>query len=247
MKQTGDHYSYRIYADPEVARSFDADRFGGPIGNLIKETQEAIVFSNLPNVQGWNVLDLGAGTGRLSMAFLQRGADVTACDASPQMLEILKSKTSDPRLKVMVADAHELQFRDRQFDCAVSFRMLLHVLNWQKSLAELCRVSKDWVVFDFSPKHGFLLAAPLLHSIHRLIKGAKMQSYKTFPLKTVKQELEKNQFEVSFIDLGYVLPLMLHRTLGSPSFTRASEALFSKLKLDRIFGSPLTVFARRKK
>ena len=27
------HYSYTTYADPETARTFDARRFGGPIGD----------------------------------------------------------------------------------------------------------------------------------------------------------------------------------------------------------------------
>ena len=41
-----DHYSYTAYADPETARTFDERRFGGPIGELVAETQ-ARVLANI--------------------------------------------------------------------------------------------------------------------------------------------------------------------------------------------------------
>ena len=30
------HYSYTMYADPDMARTFDERRFGGPIGDLVQ-------------------------------------------------------------------------------------------------------------------------------------------------------------------------------------------------------------------
>lgn len=236
------HYSYTVYADPKIAQEFDADRFGGSIGELIKQTQERIVFSTLPNVQGWQVLDLGAGTGRFTLPFIQAGASVTACDASQQMLDILRQKAESPNLQTFVADAHQLQFANKSFDCAMTFRMLLHVIDWKKALAELCRVSRDWLIFDFPPKHGFLLLAPLRHRLSRT-----SQSYRTFNVNEVKSELRKNGFEVVAGDPGFFLPLAIYRMLNSPSLMRGAEKIFSAIGLTRLAGSPMTVFARRTK
>lgn len=246
MNQTKEHYSYRIYADPQIAQAFDADRFGGPIGELIKKTQERVVFSQLPSVNGWKVMDLGAGTGRFTIPFLASGAEVAACDASQQMLEVLQNKTKDPKLRIFVADAHELQFGDQTFDCSFSFRMLLHVIDWKKALSELCRVSRDWVVFDFPPRHGFLFFAPWWHRVHRIF-SKNVQQYRTFRLQEIMDELLKNGFDVVSSDYGFFLPLTVHRTIKSPSFTGVSERFFSTIGLTRIAGSPITVFARRKK
>ena len=38
-----DHYSYATYADPHMAETFEAARFGGPIGRLLAETQEQVI------------------------------------------------------------------------------------------------------------------------------------------------------------------------------------------------------------
>jgi len=205
------HYSYTVYADPQIAQTFDCDRFGGKIGEEIKLTQEKIVFSALGDVKGWKILDLGAGTGRMTIPLLDAGAKVTACDASSQMLEVLKQKTSNADLTVSVADAHQLEFPDQTFDCSLSFRMLLHVIEWKKALAELCRISKDWLVFDFPPRHGFLLLTPIRHRIHKMVKGS-VQAYRTLPLREVKEEIGKNGFQIVKEDPGFFLPLVIYRT-----------------------------------
>jgi SAM-dependent methyltransferase len=188
------------------------------------------------------VLDLGAGTGRITLPLLQAGASVTACDASQQMLDVLRQKTDSSKLQLFVADAHQLQFADKSFDCAMTFRMLLHVIDWKKALSELCRVSRDWLVFDFPPKHGFLLLAPLRHWLTRT-----SQSYQTFNVNEVKSELKKNGFEVVTTDPGFFLPLAIYRVLNRPSLMRGSEKVFSAVGLTRLAGSPMTIFARRVK
>jgi 2-polyprenyl-3-methyl-5-hydroxy-6-metoxy-1,4-benzoquinol methylase len=246
MTQTKDHYSYRIYADAKVAREFDADRFGGKIGEWIRESQERAVFSNLPPVTGWKVIDVGAGTGRFTIPFLEAGAEVTACDASSEMLKVLEAKRSDPKLHVNIVDAHELPFADQSFQCALAFRILLHVVNWRKALAELCRVSSDWLVFDMPPQHGFLRLAPVWHSVRRRF-SSNVQSYRTFRHKEIREQLRDCSFEIVTIDPGFFLPLAIHRLIRSIQFTRFSESLFARLGLTRLAGSPFTIIARRRK
>lgn len=247
MTQTRDHYSYRVYSDASVARGFDSDRFGGTIGEWIKYTQERIVFSTLPAVKGWKVVDVGAGTGRFTIPFLEAGAvEVAACDASKEMLDVLQEKIRDSRLQAHVVDAHELPFADRSFDCALTFRMLLHVIDWKKALAELCRVSGDWVVFDFPPRHGFLRLAPVSHWIRERF-SSDVQKYRTFRIREIASELDKNGFEVVTIDPGFFLPLIVYRMINSRGFMQASERFFSALHLTRLAGSPFTFFARRRK
>lgn len=246
MNQTKDHYSYRIYADPKIAQTFDEDRFGGDIGSLIKQTQASIVFNTLPDLKNWKIVDVGAGTGRMTIPFLERGAEVAACDASEQMLEVLRKKANSGALKAYVVDAHELPFPDREFGCSLSFRMLLHVIDWKKALAELCRVSSDYVIIDLPPRHGFLTFAPVWHAFRKLF-SANVQSYRTFHLNEVESELNRHGFRIEQIDPGFFLPLAIYRTLRSAQLMKNLESLFARAGLTRRFGSPFTVFARRTK
>lgn len=245
MTSQKDHYSYRVYADPETARTFDQLRFGSGVGEFLKRNQENLVFHHLADVQGWRVVDVGAGTGRLTIAFLERGAEVVACDASEEMLKVLRSKITSPALQTKQTDAQDLSFDDRVFDCALSFRLLMHVLDWKKALSELCRVSRDWVVIDFPPRRGFLRFAPLFHGLKKpFVK--QLQAYKVLPLDEVRQVLTSCGFELHAIDSGYFLPITMHRLVRSVSVVKALESGFSKLGLTNSFGAPVTVFARRK-
>ena len=241
-----DHYSYRVYSDPKTAREFDADRFGGSVGNLIRTTQEDAVFSVFPDIKGWKVIDVGAGTGRFTIPLLERGAEVTACDASQQMLDVLREKTENPKLRIVVVDSHRLEFPDQSFDCAVSFRMLLHVIDWKKALGELSRVSRDWLVFDLPPRHGFLVFAPLWHKIKKLFVS-DVQEYRTFPMQEVREQLKEHGFRIVSSDPGFFLPLSFYRFIGSAGFMKTLERFFSTLGLTRLAGSPVTLFARRNK
>lgn len=246
MNSAKDHYSYRIYADPETARTFDQGRFGGPVGEFIKHAQEQAVFANLPDVSGWKVIDVGAGTGRFTIPFLKRGASVTACDASEHMLQVLHSKIESPGLQTKIVDAHELPFADKSFDCAVSFRILMHLLDWKKALSELCRVSKDWLIFDFPPKRGFLYFAPFVHLLKKPFSKT-LQPYKVLPVCQVREQLRAQDFEIHAVDHGFFLPITAYRMVGSSGFTKTAEKIFDSMRLTRHFGSPVTIFARRVK
>src|SRR6185436_20833777 len=59
-----DHYSYQVYADPVTAQTFDDRRFGGPIGEIVADTQARILSEFLAPTRGRTILDVGTGTGR---------------------------------------------------------------------------------------------------------------------------------------------------------------------------------------
>ena len=246
MKQSRDHYSYRVYADPDVARNFDSERFGGAIGEFIRQTQEEILFNRLTDVKGWKVIDVGAGTGRVTIPLLKAGAEVTACDASEEMLKVLQSKVESPALEIRSVDAHTLPFPDRSFQCAICLRLLMHVIDWKSVLSELCRVSDDWLMIDFPPRHGFLLLTPIWHLI-RSVFASNVQAYRTISIGHVRRELASHGFEIVDRNPGFFLPLVLHRMVGSQPFTKSTERFFRITGLTQIAGAPVTLFARRKK
>ncbi len=146
-----EHYSYAVYADPAMAESFDAMRFGGPIGRLLSESQERVITQFLSPLPGRTILDVGTGTGRAAIALALKGAVVTGVDASEEMLAVARRRAADAHAPVTFdhGDAHGLAYGDRSFDAVVCLRVLMHTPGWRESLTELCRVARSRVVFDY--------------------------------------------------------------------------------------------------
>jgi SAM-dependent methyltransferase len=240
------HYSYATYADPAMAAGFDAARFGGPIGRLLLEDQERVLMDFLGNIDGMRVLDLGTGTGRAAMALAARGALVTGVDASSQMLTVARHRAAEQGLSIEFTegDAHTLAFPDRAFDAAVCFRVLMHVPDWKKAIRELCRVTQRRLVFDY-PSAASTAA---LQSIWRGAAagvGRNVEAYRVFTRRAIARELARGGFRIAATHRQFVLPIALHKALGSPRFTRAVEGGLSTIGLLRLAGSPVTIAAER--
>ena len=90
--------------------------------------------------KGMKVLDIGAGTGRLSIALSQAGADVTAVDISENMLTFLGG--IDPKIKIMVSSGDCLPVSDNTIDAITSVDAIVHFKRWKDFLAEHARVLK---------------------------------------------------------------------------------------------------------
>ena len=240
------HYSYAAYADPAMAATFDARRFGGPIGRMLLEDQERVLMRFLGDVTGTRILDVGTGTGRAAMALARRGAFVTGIDASKDMLAVARTRCRDAELSVEFAegDAHALAFADQTFDSVVCLRLLMHVPDWRKSVEELCRVARTRVVFDF-PALGSTatLQAAWRRVASRL--GQPVESYRVFRMDAIAGELARHGFRVTASHKQFVLPIAFHKLVGSATFTRGVEDILAGVGLQRVAGSPVTVAADR--
>ena len=100
---------------------------------------------------GAKLIELGAGTGRYSLALAKEGYDVTAVELVDSNLEVLRRKmTSLPegsvRLKAVSGDATNLAaFSDESFDVTLSFGPMYHLYepeDVRRAIREAVRVTK---------------------------------------------------------------------------------------------------------
>jgi ubiquinone/menaquinone biosynthesis C-methylase UbiE len=241
-----DHYSYSVYADPAMAEAFDTLRFSGPIGRLIADTQEQIIAEFLAPLEGRTILDVGTGTGRAALALARRRAQVTGVDASEEMLAVARRRATAAGVAVTFArgDAHALAFPDASFDAVVCLRVLMHTPDWRRSLAELCRVARDRVVFDYPALSSAAAAqAVARHVAHAC--GARVEAYRVFSHRAVNAALRASGYRIRDTHRQFVLPIALHKRLNSGAVTERLEGAFRRVGLTEVLGSPVTLVAER--
>jgi SAM-dependent methyltransferase len=115
----------------QVARDGDAARYDEQLPPRHTAIELGAIVSALRPRQGEVILDLGAGTGRLTVDLTRGGAYVVAVDLSPRSLQINRQKCSeagvDSRVVHVVADACRLPVRTSIIDKVASGMMLEHI------------------------------------------------------------------------------------------------------------------------
>ncbi len=121
---------------------------------------------------GQRILDVGCGTGTLTIAAARRGATVIGVDPAANMVRRAREKAAaaraDATFQVGVAEA--LEFADDQFDMVLCSLVLHHLLPSMQDdcLREMLRVIKpggQLVLVDFSGP------SPLLHRVAALFRS----------------------------------------------------------------------------
>jgi SAM-dependent methyltransferase len=93
---------------------------------------------------GMSVLDVAAGTGNASIPAAQAGADVTASDLTPELLEAgrRRAEAEGLTLEWVEADAEQLPFEDESFDVVMSSIGAMFAPQHQDAADELVRVCR---------------------------------------------------------------------------------------------------------
>ena len=91
------------------------------------------------------LLDVGTGTGRISIPLLERGMDLIGCDLSEKMLRRLQEKF--PSARIARADATQLPFPTDSFDAVLTAHILHLIPAWREALREFRRVLRPEGVY----------------------------------------------------------------------------------------------------
>lgn len=128
----------REYWD-NFAPSFDEEPDHGLRNPIILETWTAFLKENIPFANG-NILDIGCGTGSLSVVLAKLGHAVTGIDLSPSMIALAKEKAAAGGLQINfhVMDAAFPQLPNQKFDLIICRHLL-----W--ALPEPKQVIQRWI------------------------------------------------------------------------------------------------------
>ena len=169
---------------------------------------------------GQKILDLAAGTGASSVAFLKPGVSVVAGDFSEGMLAVGRKR--HPEIEFVFADATKLPFADAEFDaCTISFG-LRNVVDVPKALAEMFRVTKPGgriVICEFSkvtsrwfaPFYNFYLSK-VLPAFSRL--GSKTPEAYTYLSESILAWPNQHELKLKIEKAGYINVSFQNLTFG---------------------------------
>jgi SAM-dependent methyltransferase len=126
-----------FYRRPEVAASYETQRFGGASGARVNQRELDIASTLLPI--GGVMADVGCGTGRLLPLLRHRADNVIGFDASMPMLHEACERLPGALVQ---ADAFSLPIANGVFDAVASLRLLFHFDNPAPLLREFRRVTR---------------------------------------------------------------------------------------------------------
>jgi SAM-dependent methyltransferase len=172
-----------------------------------------------------HVLDLGAGTGKLTVRLVERGLDVTAVDPIPEMLEVLSS--SLPDTPALLGTAEEIPLPDDSVD-AVLVAQAWHWFDRDRASAEIARVLRPggtlglvWNARD--ERSGWV------RDLGRII-GHDDPSKDDVTLPTTFTGLERRRFEWT----SYLTPQALIDLVASRSYCITSPDEVRTRTLERV-------------
>jgi SAM-dependent methyltransferase len=165
-------------------------------------------LSLVPSIEGKRVLDAGCGPGVYAEWLVDHGAQVTAIDASPKMVEFARQRLG-ARADVRLADLGKpLDFLgDESFDLVLSPLVLDYIKDWTSVLGEFYRLLRALGLLVFSVEHPFekfkqsvegnYFATELVHYTWRGFGGesVEMPSYRR-PLSAMIASLWETGFVV---------------------------------------------------
>jgi ubiquinone/menaquinone biosynthesis C-methylase UbiE len=124
------------------AAHFDED-FGHSIRTPAERAAwDRILHLILPAADRLEALDIGCGTGFLSLELASRGHRVTGVDFAPSMIARARKKAAERHATIRFeeADAEQLPFAAASFDIAVSRHLLWTLPNPERAMDEWIRV-----------------------------------------------------------------------------------------------------------
>ena len=104
---------------------------------------ELAIFDAARVQPGTKVLDLGCGSGDLSLQLLARGANVTGVDISPGMIAVARRRAElhfpEARAEFIAAPVEDMGLAPGSFDAVVG-RFILHHLDLDAGAAEIAKL-----------------------------------------------------------------------------------------------------------
>lgn len=158
--------------------------------------ENKFILRRMGDLKGKRLLDVGAGLGEASVYFAQRGAEVTATDLSPRMLQfaIDLAQLHGVKIQTVLGAAESLNVPDSHYDLVYVANTIHHVVDKSSLFQEIHRVLKPGGrFFSFDP----LAYNPVIQVYRKMATAVRTED--ETPLKLADLALARRFFD----DVGH--------------------------------------------
>lgn len=197
-KKVKDYYS-------KLSEDYDKIRFGNKKAKFISSLQIRWVLHAIQGKKGI-ILDVGCGTGRISLPLLFNNNFVVGVDIEKRMIKILQQRIKRLELwkfmNCIIADIEHLPFKDNTFDVVTSLRVIWHMPNYEDVLQGIVNITKKggMLLIDFPNATG--VWAFISHIFHK--------DFEVLTQFIAKDRIEKigHKYNLGFSCSGHVSPVL---------------------------------------
>jgi SAM-dependent methyltransferase len=238
-----------------------AARFPGALGQWILKIQTDKLLEAItprlaaprmgPSLQtSYDVIDVGGGHGQVTPTLLELEkrvatvvSDARATDTLTKMLALLPPPCI-ANYTPIVTPLDELPFESGSIPLAVSLRMVCHMHDWRRFVAELCRVTSSQVIIDYPSLQSANYFQHLFFRAKLKVEG-NTRSFTVFDDREIAAEFHRHGFTKIRLYRQFAIPLAFHRVIKKPKVSAMAENLFTRVGLTDLIGSPVILSAAR--
>lgn len=122
-----------------MGRDYETVAFAGAALTRVADHESSLVADAIGPGDDRALLDVGAGTGRFTAIARARNWSVTAFDAAPEMLAVVRER--HPSVRTVEGTLGEpMPFGTASFEAVIAMRVVKYVPDTEAALAELARV-----------------------------------------------------------------------------------------------------------
>ena len=143
----------RLTSDAPVSRIRQTVREG-------RDRMRAVMLGRLPaDLHGARILDAGCGAGQMTAELAARGADVTAVDISPALVDIARARLPEHHHPRVTFASGDMTADHGRFDYVLAMDSLIYygTQDITQALDRLGARTSEAVVFTVAPKTPFLM------------------------------------------------------------------------------------------
>ena len=239
-ERVGDQAINSLQETPDIETSSEdyAGRFSGKVGEWFLRVQEKATLNMISEWPNATVLDVGGGHGQLTGPLLSHGYHVTVVGSDETCQNRINEYLKEHSCGFEVGNLLGLPFENESFDVVVSFRLLPHIEQWPKLIAELTRVARKAIIVDYPTLKSINYLAPMLFKLKKRIER-NTRHYRSFRENELLQAFKQNGFVQTSRYAEFFLPMVLHRILKMPFLSSFIEGVFRGVGFTSLLGSPV--------